>query len=186
MLGLPPTRQYNLVTPSETAVFVKYYLITYNILSTLGWTYVLLLALVHVFNLDGNASTTPTQTASSTLSRFFSAIPFVKSSGYVSASIIESRLPPYLQPVYRRATTTFTRVGARTAFVQSFAILEVLHALSGWVKSPLQITAMQVSTRLFLVWGIVEQFDVVSQVSIIPQIIIKQCSRPTQIPSTHR
>ena len=54
--------------------------------------------------------------------------------------------------------TTYSRVGPQTAFVQTFAILEVVHVLLGWVKSPLATTGMQVSSRLFLVWAVTEQF----------------------------
>ena len=61
----------------------------------------------------------------------------------------------------RRATTAYSAVGPATAFVQSAAVLEVLHAWLGWVRSPVQTTAMQVSSRLFLVWGVTELFEVV-------------------------
>ena len=54
--------------------------------------------------------------------------------------------------------TTFSRVGLLTKIVQTFAILEVVHVILGWVRSPLATTAMQVSSRLFLVWGIADQF----------------------------
>ncbi|RPD78820.1 PTPLA-domain-containing protein [Lentinus tigrinus ALCF2SS1-7] len=99
---------------------VKYYLVLYNVLSTLGWAYVLLRTLVVVLNLDG-----------STLR---------------AASLVE------------RAAGAYAEVGADTAFVQSFAALEVLHVLLGWVRSPLATTLIQVSSRLYLVWGITEQF----------------------------
>jgi hypothetical protein len=143
---------------------VRYYLIAYNVLSALGWSYVLLLTLVHLSNIDGQTSTTTSarpRTASFTLTRLFSSIPYLKSSGYVPASTVESRIPPYLLPLYHRATLTYARVGAQTAFVQTFAALEVLHVLLRWVRSPLKTTAMQVSSRLYVIWGITEQFDVV-------------------------
>ncbi|KAI9314579.1 tyrosine phosphatase-like protein [Dichotomocladium elegans] len=38
--------------------------------------------------------------------------------------------------------------------VQSAAILEVLHSLFGLVRAPVTTTAMQVASRLFLVWGV--------------------------------
>ncbi|KIK67123.1 hypothetical protein GYMLUDRAFT_37160 [Collybiopsis luxurians FD-317 M1] len=141
--------------------FVKYYLFVYNVLSTLGWGYILLFTIVHVFNADGKsssiASTAPT--ASFTLSRLFSSIPFLKSAQKInSVGGLEARLHPMLVPFYRRAATTFGRVGIATTWVQTCALLEVVHVLLGWVRSPLQTTAMQVSSRLFLVWGIVEQF----------------------------
>jgi hypothetical protein len=58
--------------------------------------------------------------------------------------------------------TTYSRVGSTVAIVQTCAILEVVHVLLGWVRSPLQTTVMQVASRLWIVWGIVQQFDVVS------------------------
>ncbi|KAJ3499808.1 hypothetical protein NLJ89_g10056 [Agrocybe chaxingu] len=129
---------------------LKAYLVAYNVLSTLGWTYILLLTLVHLFNLDGKSDalySSNSTTATSLLSRLFS-----------SSKAPQSRLPAFLQPIYQRTTTTFARVGPQTAFVQSFALLEVVHALTGWVKSPIATTAIQVSSRLFLVWGVAEQF----------------------------
>ena len=132
----------------------------------------LLLTLLHVFNVDGSTpSTSASQTASSTFARVFSSLPFIKSSGYAIPFTLESRIPPYLQPFYRRATTTYARVGTQTAFVQTAAVLEVLHVLLGWVRSPLPTTAMQVSSRLFLVWGITEQFDIVSAFARTPLTI---------------
>ncbi|RDB16662.1 putative very-long-chain (3R)-3-hydroxyacyl-CoA dehydratase [Hypsizygus marmoreus] len=141
--------------------FVRYYLIAFNIISAAGWTYVLALTLIHLLNLDGKSSPA-SKTASSTLTRVLGSFTSVfKSPGIASASSIEARIPPYLQPIYRRSLSTYDRVGTPTAFVQSLAVLEVVHVLLGWVRSPLQTTAMQVASRLFLVWGVVEQFEVV-------------------------
>lgn len=38
--------------------------------------------------------------------------------------------------------------------VQSLAVLEVVHAGMGIVRSPVFTTAQQVASRLFIVWGI--------------------------------
>ena len=130
---------------------MTYYLVIYNILSTIGWGYIFISTFIHVSNLDGSAITPP-KTASSTI------LNLLKSSGIISGSI-ETHLPTWMQPVYQRSTSTFARVGTQTAFVQSFALLEVVHALLGWVRSPLQTTVMQVASRLFLVWGVIEQFE---------------------------
>ena len=154
--------QLDLFTAIPT--FIKYYLVAFNILSAFGWGYVLLLTISHLFNLNGDASATSatmTKTASSTLSDFLSTFSIVKSSGIISGSL-ESRLPAYVQPVYLRSMSTFARVGTQTAFIQSLAVLEVIHVLLGWVRSPMQTTVMQVASRLFMIWGIVEQFDGVS------------------------
>lgn len=53
--------------------------------------------------------------------------------------------------------TTYGRVGPQTALVQSFAVLEVAHVALGIVRSSLPTTAMQVTSRLLLVWAVVEQ-----------------------------
>ncbi|KAJ5772930.1 Protein-tyrosine phosphatase-like PTPLA [Penicillium paradoxum] len=41
---------------------------------------------------------------------------------------------------------------------QSLALLEVVHSLVGLVRAPFMTTAMQVASRLLLVWGIMAQF----------------------------
>ena len=142
---------------------IQLYLVTFNVISALGWGYILILTLLHLFNLDGKAQLAPSpSTASSLLSRFFSTLSLPK---VVKPVTIESLFPSYLQPLYQRATTLFYRVGPQTALVQTFAVLEVFHVLLGWVRSPIQTTAMQVSSRLFLIWGITEQFPAVREIS---------------------
>jgi very-long-chain (3R)-3-hydroxyacyl-CoA dehydratase len=154
---IPPRKSSKAVQPA-----VKYYLVAYNLLSALGWAFVLILTVIHLFDLDGNSSSveySSPRSATSTLARFFTTLPFVKSSSYAKPSWkFEKIVPALLVPVYQRAGTTFARVGVATAAVQTCAILEVLHALLGWVRSPIQTTVIQVSSRLILVWGITEQF----------------------------
>lgn len=41
---------------------------------------------------------------------------------------------------------------------QSLAVLEVLHSLTGLVRAPVATTAMQVASRLLLVWGVMYPF----------------------------
>ncbi|GLB37119.1 putative catalyzes the third of the four reactions of the long- chain fatty acids elongation cycle [Lyophyllum shimeji] len=160
---------------AKKPTLVKYYLIAFNIVSALGWTYILVLTLIHLFNLDGSApgtAGTSTKTASSTLTRFLSSLPFFKSTGIISNASIEDRIPLLLRPLYRRSTSTYARVGTPTAIVQSLAALEVVHVLLGLVRSPLQTTAAQVASRLFLVWGIVEQFEGVRSNPIYTSMIL--------------
>ncbi|KAI9842157.1 MAG: hypothetical protein M1837_007444 [Sclerophora amabilis] len=49
-------------------------------------------------------------------------------------------------------------VGEFAKWTQTGAVLEILHSLFGLVRSPVSTTAMQVASRLLLVWGIVDQF----------------------------
>lgn len=120
---------------------MKYYLVLYNILSTLGWAYILLIAANAVFNLDGTHATVPPSPKAGTVQ-----------------GQVEAALPAVLVPAIRRAARAYAEVGAQTAFVQSFAALEVLHVLLGWVRSPLGTTLIQVGSRLYLVWGITHLF----------------------------
>ncbi|KAI8360324.1 tyrosine phosphatase-like protein [Mortierella sp. GBAus27b] len=51
-------------------------------------------------------------------------------------------------------TKVYDVVGDHLVWVQTAALFEVLHAALGLVKSPVGTTAMQVASRLLLVWGI--------------------------------
>ncbi|KDQ55863.1 hypothetical protein JAAARDRAFT_159307 [Jaapia argillacea MUCL 33604] len=141
---------------------VKYYLIAYNVLSTLGWSYVLVQTILHLSNPTSSPSPSSPQTATSLLARYISSLPFSSSLPIQKISsiqtIIESKLPGALLPLWARSKMTYGAVGVQTALVQSFAVLEVVHVLFGWVRSPIGTTAMQVASRVFLVWGIVERF----------------------------
>jgi very-long-chain (3R)-3-hydroxyacyl-CoA dehydratase len=74
-------------------------------------------------------------------------------------------IPAFLIPYVQRAKTFYAVAGPEVAFVQSFAILEVVHVILGLVPSPLVTTAMQVASRLWIIWGVVEQFPEVSTLS---------------------
>ncbi|KAF0555486.1 PTPLA-domain-containing protein [Gigaspora margarita] len=54
--------------------------------------------------------------------------------------------------------TIYDRVGWPLLIVQTGAILELVHVIFGFVRSPLLTTAFQVASRLFLVWGVVDIF----------------------------
>ena len=113
---------------------MKAYLVLYNLLSACGWSYVLYLTLTHLV--------TPSASVSIAMPAYIP--PFV---------------PQALVPLYKRATTASAAVGDPTLYVQSAALLEVLHVLFGFVRSPLGTTAMQVASRLYLVWGIAPRFE---------------------------
>lgn len=57
-------------------------------------------------------------------------------------------LPSIFHDIYTPLLTT----------TQSLAILEILHSLFGVVRAPFTTTAMQVASRLLLVWGIMYPF----------------------------
>ncbi|KAI8320401.1 PTPLA-domain-containing protein [Martensiomyces pterosporus] len=53
----------------------------------------------------------------------------------------------------------FDRVGYAVIYVQTGAVLEVVHSLVGFVRSGFITAIMQVYSRLLLVWGILYLFD---------------------------
>ncbi|TPX69827.1 very-long-chain (3R)-3-hydroxyacyl-CoA dehydratase [Spizellomyces sp. 'palustris'] len=55
---------------------------------------------------------------------------------------------------------SYDACGWTVTVVQSVAILEVLHALFGLVKTPVVTTVIQVSSRLLLVWGVTYPFNI--------------------------
>ncbi|KAG2150907.1 PTPLA-domain-containing protein [Suillus clintonianus] len=132
---------------------VRSYLIAFNALSAAGWAYVIYLTLA-VFR---------GQHAPISAYDFFKPL-----ASYVPTSIIEFLIPQptttnrfsttlaYLIRPYFPATYDSTFFAL--APVQSLAALEILHVLFGLVRSPLPTTVIQVSSRLILVWGIVERF----------------------------
>lgn len=132
---------------------VRFYLIAFNALSAAGWAYVIYLAL-NVFR---------GQRASSSAYDFFKPL-----ASYVPTSIVvfltpqpkatnhfSTTLAYFLHPYF---PATYESTFSALAPVQSLAALEILHVLLGFVRSPLPTTVVQVSSRLILVWGIVERF----------------------------
>ncbi|KAJ8658143.1 hypothetical protein O0I10_006150 [Lichtheimia ornata] len=65
--------------------------------------------------------------------------------------------------------------------VQTTAIMEVIHSLVGFVRAPVTTTAMQVASRLFLVWGVNYMFPAIgTHVSFSTMMIawsIAECVR---------
>lgn len=148
-------------TRSSDSFLLRSYLISYNTLSAVGWSYVFVTIIVQLAGLTHLSQfASPTPTVKSTVMRFLRSIPFLKP--VLWGGDIESSLPPWLLPVFDRAKTSFTAVGWQTAVVQSCAVLEIFHSLLGWVRSPITTTAMQVASRLILVWGIVDRYESVS------------------------
>ncbi|KAF8588637.1 PTPLA-domain-containing protein [Ramaria rubella] len=148
-------------TDKPSGTVVRRYLVLYNALSSLGWSYVFLAVSAHLLgltDLSRAASAAVSPTATFALRRILSYIPYLQSSASITTQI-QTRIPPSLVPLFDRARTTFTAVGWQTALVQSGATLEVVHSLLGWVRSPVTTTAMQVASRLILVWGITEQYE---------------------------
>ncbi|KAH7921388.1 PTPLA-domain-containing protein [Leucogyrophana mollusca] len=130
----------------EQSSLARFYLIAFNGVSGIGWTYVLFLSLYTLYDPSATGKYNP---LGSIISYFNSTS---KSTNQVSLALV-SLLRPYIP-----STHAFTYFAL--APVQSLAILEIIHVIVGLVRSPLPTTLMQVSSRLFITWGIVARFSV--------------------------
>ncbi|EPQ31896.1 uncharacterized protein PFL1_00095 [Pseudozyma flocculosa PF-1] len=145
-----PPKTTSRSTPRGPSTAVRFYLIAYNLASFFGWMLILSTLLKH---LAGGPMTTslPIRTASKILSPLRPVrIAYLPSF---------SHLPKPVATLLERASSSHNHIGALVAFVQTFAILEVVHAALGWVRSPVPTTAIQVASRLFMVWAVSEKYD---------------------------
>ncbi|GAA5959339.1 hypothetical protein JCM3765_006570 [Sporobolomyces pararoseus] len=101
------------------------YLVSYNLLSALAWTYVLSLVFKHMIGQDG----------------YTSLKEFVGIQGLV-------------ETINKRASTAFDQFGDTVKWVQTAAILEAVHSATRLVRSPLGTTVAQIASRLLIVWYI--------------------------------
>lgn len=134
------------------ALLIKSYLLTYNLLSAAGWSFVLYRTLSHLCALQPPSPQAPVSLLAGLKG---AAIPFLWIPSFVPASLV---------PLYQRACSTYDAVGATTASVQTAAVLEILHVLLGLVRSSLPTTTIQVASRLFSVWAIAACFPSVRSV----------------------
>lgn len=150
-----PARLTSPETSTETPAVIKYYLVAYNLLSALGWGYVLVGAVAHLLD------------------------PAAKRGAHLIW------IQQYLPSVFSPPATTFDAVGWRTTVVQTFAVLEVVHSLLRWVRSPLPTVSMQVASRLYIVWGITSLFPNVRPLSSLSLHVSLSSSLPWHhVPST--
>lgn len=60
----------------------------------------------------------------------------------------------------------YHNLGWWTKWTQTLAVLEVVHAALGWVRSPVGTVASQVASRLWTVWGVVEAAPEIVRLSL--------------------
>lgn len=114
------------------AGILRLYLLAYNVASLAGWAYVLYRLIDHLSTM---------------------------SSSFTWASL--SPTHQQHRALVARASTSYADFGDVVRWVQTSALLEVVHVALGFVRSGLGTTASQVASRLILVWGILLQFPIV-------------------------
>lgn len=153
-------------------------LVAYHILSVVGWGYVLVLTLIHIFNLDGNSDTfkvefnkLPTVVSSNNaivriglrlFSSLYSQFPipaFIPNPFKLGISNVRKTDPPsFFRSVYQLTSTTFLRIGPTVVIVQSFAAFEIIYVLVQQTRVPIQTTAWFITPRLVVLCGILGHF----------------------------
>lgn len=149
-----------LIHPTATRLTpVKLYLLAYNAASALLWAHLLYITLSFLLasrsnlvlaNKSGGASPT------AWWNRLVASSPLARK--------LFSSLPQPLAAVerYLSGSYEYKNLGWWTKYTQTLAVLEVMHAALGWVRSPVITTASQVASRAYTVWGVVEAVPQVS------------------------
>ena len=148
----------------------NYYLILYNTLSCLGWAYVLVVTYFHLTNVPLPEIIGSTSKGASVFS-FHALVEYIRelveelvkeAKGLLIPSnnlLIAAMIPHQLLDIYNRMIATYDVVGGAVAIVQTAAVLEIVHSISGLVKSPIPTAVIQVYSRLFLVWGVTQKYE---------------------------
>lgn len=152
-------------------------MILYNTLSCLGWGYVCVTTFLYLTNVPLPEIFGSTSKGASIFS-FQILVDYVKlvedlfkeaKKGLLPSNNVLIAVPIQLFDLYNRMTTTYDVVGCTVAIVQTAAALEVIHSITGLVKSPLPTAVVQVYSRLFLVWGVTQKYEQVCyRKSLIP------------------
>lgn len=129
---------------------IRVYLTAFNLISFFGWFLILSTLIKHLL-LGPQTPSWPIMYSAKVLGRF-RPLRFFFTSKYAN-------WPEPIAELLRRGSTTLMHIGPLVAFVQSLAILEVVHAAVGFVRSPVPTTAIQVASRLFMVWGVAERYE---------------------------
>ncbi|KAK0531191.1 hypothetical protein OC835_003758 [Tilletia horrida] len=146
---MPPSAS-NPRRQSAGSDIVRFYLVAYNFASFFGWTLVLFSLIKHL------AVGPQTPTAVHRLAEF--ALRRLRPLRLLYLPTFAKDLPAPVVLFLHRASTSQQSIGGLVSFVQSFAILEVVHAALGLVRSPVPTTATQVASRLFSVWAVAERY----------------------------
>ena len=141
--------QVSIAHPNLTTSFtlggltpLKIYLLAYNALSALLWSLILLQLLIFLF--------APRGTSPTILSRLgLSPTPTVTLFGFKLPSAVVSSID--------RLRGSYESTWWLVKPTQTLAVLEVVHAALGWVRSGWFVVGSQVFSRLWTVWGVVER-----------------------------
>jgi len=135
--------------PRGPSAPIRYYLVLFNLISFFGWVLILTTTIKHL--------AFGPQTPSLPLHYCNQLLAPIRSLKILQI-YPKNHFHPTLANLYLNAQTLQQFVSPLVAVVQSMAVLEIIHAALGWVRSPVPTTAIQVASRMFLVWGVTERY----------------------------
>lgn len=137
------------------------YLFLYNTASSLAWFYLLVIIVLH---LSGISKAAVENHLPPSTHQYLRGGLLPLNLAYGPANPIGKHLwaPRWAVPVLGRASSLYMVIGPAVKWIQTAALLEVVHSAIGWVRSPLTTTVMQVASRIIVVWGITDQYPSVS------------------------
>jgi very-long-chain (3R)-3-hydroxyacyl-CoA dehydratase len=133
---------------------VTSYLVAFNLVSFFGWSMVLTTLVSHLLLGPRTRQSLPIDFSERLMYHLRSAAPrsiTLHSFGFLKY------VPKPLVAVLDRASSLHAHAGALVAVVQTLAVMEIVHAIAGLVKTPVPTTVIQVFSRLWLVWAIAER-----------------------------
>lgn len=129
---------------------VRFYLVAYNLVSFAGWLRILLA--VVVFIAQGKQSFRPLPAAVD------SVLQYVRPVVAAIAPPAFSDVPEPFGTILRRAAMVHDQVGSIVLVFQSLAVLEILHAVIGWVPANPLVVAVQVFSRVSVLFAVAEAY----------------------------
>ncbi|KAG9001637.1 hypothetical protein FRB90_011584 [Tulasnella sp. 427] len=136
---------------------VSAYLFLYNTASSLAWFYLLVIITLHLSGISKSAVENHLPLSTHQYLRG-GLLPLKLAYGPANPIGKYSWAPEWAVPILERASTLYMVIGPVVKWIQTGALLEVVHSALGWVRSPLTTTVMQVASRIIVVWGITDQY----------------------------
>ena len=130
---------------------VKFYLLFYNLLSFALWLRVFLGSVLYLCR-GASARKIMSPWLANSIKTYLPAMVSAQSPDYTSMS-------PIVAELLSRASTLHDHIAPLVVVTQSLAVFEFIHAALGLVKSNPFITAIQVLSRLIVVWLVSEKYE---------------------------
>ncbi|WFD42551.1 very-long-chain (3R)-3-hydroxyacyl-CoA dehydratase [Malassezia psittaci] len=136
--------------PPAPKTTLTFYLVVYNLLQFVGWLRIFIglnLYLLH----GSSARKMVLDSVKDFVTKYTPEV-------IASSSVSFAQHHPYIQVVLDRMSSVHEYIGPLVVIFQSLAVLEVVHAAFGWVKASPVVVAIQVASRLIVLWLVTEKY----------------------------